>query len=94
MPMTRGLGSCLSQSGRLHEIDDCLVSQACQEAGREVRGACARLTRGPTALETIREGRFEQDGHLEPRWPRRPIRACLSALSLSLSLSFSPKVLP
>ena len=54
----------MSHSGRLHEIDDCLVRQACQEAGREVRGACARLTRGPTARETIREGRFEQDGHL------------------------------
>ena len=71
--------------GRLHEIDDCLVSQACQEAGREVRGACARLTRGPTARETIREGRFEQDGHSSQDGSQDPSERVCQPQPLSLS---------
>ena len=104
MPMTSGSESCVSHSGRLHEIDDCHVSQACQEAGREVRGACARLTRGPTARETMREGRFGQDGHSSQDGHEDPSeRVCeclflslflLDALSLSLSLSASLSLSP
>ena len=75
---------CVRHSGRLHESDDCLVSQACQEAGREVRGACARLTRGPTARETIREGRFEQDGHSSQCGHEDPSERVCQPLSLSL----------
>ena len=82
----------MSHSGRFHEIDDCLVSQVCQEAGREVRGACARLTRGPTARETMREERFEQDGHSSPDGHEDPSERVCQPLSLSLCLSASPSL--
>ena len=79
----------MSHSGRLHEIDDCFASQACQEAGREVRGACARLTRGPTARETIREGRFEQDGRTRAKMATKthPSSVCHPAEASSKTTS-------
>ena len=68
-----------------------LSSQACQEAGREVRGACVRLTRGPTARETIREGRFEQDSHSSQDGHEDPSERVCQPLSLSL---FSLQTVP